>query len=77
MLLRHRVVLSGCRPAHLNTPSLPAWQVVEDFGLLSFHPLAIEDKESVAALVALVDKANGYVFAGLARKGAPAPPAGE
>ena len=51
-----------------------AWlQVVEDFGLLQFAPLAIEDKESVAALVALVDKANGFVWAGLAAEGAPPP----
>lgn len=41
-------------------------QVVEDFGLLHFTPLAIEDREAVGALVSLVDKANGYVFMGLA-----------
>ncbi|KAG7670837.1 hypothetical protein Ndes2526B_g01403 [Nannochloris sp. 'desiccata'] len=41
--------------------------VVEDFGLVGFTPLAIEDKESVAHIVALVDKANGFAFAGLAR----------
>lgn len=43
--------------------------MIEDFGLLSFHPLAIEDRNSVRALVALIDKANGYVFGGLARQG--------
>jgi len=43
--------------------------VIEDFGLLAFHPLAIEDRQSVAALAALIDKSNGYVFAGLARPG--------
>lgn len=47
--------------------------VVEDFGLVQFTPLAVEDAESMAALVALVDKANGYVFAGLGRPGG-APP---
>jgi hypothetical protein len=41
--------------------------VVEDFGLVGFTPLAIEDKESVAHIVALVDKANGFAFAGLAK----------
>ena len=40
-------------------------QVVEDFGLVSFTPLAIEDKESVKRVVAMVDKATGYVFTGL------------
>lgn len=41
-------------------------QVVEDFGLLHFTPLAIEDKASVQHVLALIDKANGHVFAGLA-----------
>ena len=47
--------------------------VVEDFGLVQFTPLAVEDAESMAALVALVDKANGFVFAGLGQPGAAAP----
>ena len=47
--------------------------MVEDFGLLSFQPLAIEDVASVRHLAALVDKSNGYVFAGLAQQGARAP----
>jgi len=37
-------------------------EVVEDFGLLSFLPLAIQDAESVGRVVARVDKCNGYVF---------------
>lgn len=41
-------------------------QVVEDFGLLRFTPLAIEEKESVQHVLSLIDKANGHVFAGLA-----------
>ena len=41
-------------------------QVVEDFGLLRFTPLAIEDKASVQHVLSLIDKANGHVFAGLA-----------
>ena len=43
--------------------------MIEDFGLLSFHPLAIEDRDSVRHLAALIDKSNGYVFAGLAKPG--------
>lgn len=68
-----RQSLPPCPAASL--PACPACppachkQVIEDFGLLSFHPLAIEDRQSVAALVALIDKSNGYVFAGLARPG--------
>lgn len=41
-------------------------EVVEDYGLLNFTPLAIEDKESVQHVLSLIDKANGHVFAGLA-----------
>mmetsp|Transcript_12949 Transcript_12949/g.27483 ORF Transcript_12949/g.27483 Transcript_12949/m.27483 type:complete len:448 (-) Transcript_12949:31-1374(-) len=36
--------------------------LVEDFGLLSFLPLSIQDAESVGRVVARVDKCNGYVF---------------
>lgn len=46
--------------------SLGLCEVVEDYGLLSFTPLAIEDKESVQHVLSLIDKANGHVFAGLA-----------
>lgn len=46
--------------------SLALKQVIEDFSLVGFVPLAIEDKESVRRLLALIDKATGYVFTGLA-----------
>ncbi|GBG78431.1 hypothetical protein CBR_g26460 [Chara braunii] len=39
--------------------------VVEDFGLVNFTTLNIQDKESVNDLMKLVDKSNGYVFAGI------------
>lgn len=48
-------------------------EVVEDFGLLQFVPLAIEDAVSLGRLVAFCDKANGYAFAGLAKPGGVAP----
>jgi hypothetical protein len=48
-------------------------QVVEDYGLLNFTPLAIEDKESVQHVLSLIDKANGHVFAGLASGQSPYP----
>ena len=47
--------------------------VIEDFGLVSFQPLAIEEKESVERVLALADKATGYAFAGLAGRN-PYPP---
>jgi len=40
-------------------------EVIEDFSLVSFATLDIQDKESVGNLVKLIDKANGYVFAGI------------
>ena len=40
--------------------------IIEDFGLVAFQLLAIEDKDSVARVLALADKATGYVFAGVA-----------
>lgn len=57
-----------------HAPPFPACvllcrQVIEDFGLLSFHPLAVEDRDSMRPLAALIDKSNGFVFAGLAREG--------
>lgn len=36
--------------------------MVEDFSLLSFLPLSIQDAESVGRVVARIDKCNGYVF---------------
>ena len=36
--------------------------VVEDFGLLSFLLLSIQDAESVGRVIVRVDKCNGYVF---------------
>lgn len=39
--------------------------VIEDFGLVNFTTLDIQDKESVGNLVKLIDKSNGYIFAGI------------
>ncbi|KAG0677084.1 hypothetical protein C6P40_001013 [Pichia californica] len=36
--------------------------LIDDFGLLSFNVLAIEDKTSMINLLSLIDKANGYCF---------------
>ncbi|KAL8250980.1 hypothetical protein R6Q59_034673 [Mikania micrantha] len=40
-------------------------EVVEDFGLVNFTTLAIQDKESVTNLVRLIDRSNGYIFQGI------------
>lgn len=36
--------------------------VIEDFSLVSFLPLQIEDGQSLQKLIAAIDKANGFVF---------------
>jgi hypothetical protein len=36
--------------------------LVEDFALVSFEPLVVEDKASMAALLHACDKASGYAF---------------
>nr|POE74043.1 gpn-loop gtpase 2 [Quercus suber] len=38
--------------------------LVEDFGLVGFETLAVEDKASMASLLHAVDRASGYAFAG-------------
>ncbi|CAG8508730.1 8511_t:CDS:2 [Paraglomus brasilianum] len=38
--------------------------LVEDFSLVAFYTLCIEDKKSVLELVKVIDRANGYVFGG-------------
>ncbi|XP_031487285.1 GPN-loop GTPase QQT1 [Nymphaea colorata] len=40
-------------------------EVIEDFGIVNFTTLDIQDKESVGNLVKLIDKCNGYIFAGI------------
>ena len=37
-------------------------ELVEDFNLVGFVTLSVEDKHSMAAVLRLVDKANGYCF---------------
>lgn len=39
--------------------------LIQDFDLVSFTPLNIQDKESVYKLVKQIDKTNGYVYGGL------------
>jgi len=37
-------------------------ELVEDFGLVSFETLAVEDKRSMARLLEAIDRAGGYLF---------------
>ncbi|KAJ1644683.1 hypothetical protein LPJ64_003667 [Coemansia asiatica] len=40
-------------------------ELIEDFSLVGFSTLCINDKHSVAALLKEIDKANGYIFGAL------------
>eukprot|EP00798_Chlamydomonas_sp_ICE-L_P015014 gene15014-21083_t len=42
--------------------------VVEEYGLVSYIPLAIQDQRSVKSVLEQADKANGFVMANLASK---------
>lgn len=37
-------------------------EVVEEFALVSFHTLNIQDKETIWNLMKAIDKSNGYIF---------------
>jgi hypothetical protein len=39
-------------------------QLVEDFGLVGFETLAVEDRASMASFLRAIDRATGYVFQG-------------
>lgn len=55
-------VLKNPRYAALNAQVV---DVAGDFGLVGFVPLQVEEKKSMAFVVASVDKANGFVFASI------------
>ena len=38
--------------------------LIEDFGLVGFETLAVEDRASMASLIRAIDRASGYIFAG-------------
>lgn len=52
-------------PTKLSALTRAISELIDDFGLVSFIPLAVEDKECMAFLMQEVDKANGSVFGAL------------
>jgi len=38
--------------------------LITDFGLLAFHTLAVEDKQSMLTLLRAIDRASGFAFSG-------------
>lgn len=53
------------RSAKYRKLSKELCEVIENYGLVNFTTLDIQDKESVGNLVKLIDKTNGYIFAGI------------
>lgn len=47
--------------------NLALCELVEEYSLVGFYALCIEDKNTVLKLAAAIDKCNGYVFGGLER----------
>ena len=39
-------------------------ELIEDFGIVGFETLAVEDKKSMMTLLKVIDRAGGYVFGG-------------
>lgn len=37
-------------------------ELIEDFGLVSFCALSVNDKDSMAKLIKVIDRANGYIY---------------
>lgn len=52
---------SGEKWEALNTALI---SLIEDFGLVGFETLAVEDRQSMASLLRAIDRASGFVFAG-------------
>ena len=65
--IRQRVRQSAFYRKHQKLHEVLA-EVVEDFGLLSYTPLDISNAESVARVLAKIDKSNGYVFTGTSQE---------
>lgn len=58
-LASHSSVMNRARYSSLNARIL---EIIEDFSLVAFETLAVEDKQSMWRLVRLVDKVGGWVF---------------
>lgn len=50
------------RAKHFHKLNKAMCELIEDFGLVGFETLAVEDKASMMKLVRLVDKVTGYIF---------------
>eukprot|EP01132_Coremiostelium_polycephalum_P007869 gene7869-9686_t len=43
--------------------------IIEDYSMVSFNPLNIFDKDSMASLIKVIDKSNGYIYTSASSNG--------
>jgi len=55
---------SGSHAASFDKLNEALIQLVDDFGLVGFETLAVEDRASMASLLRAIDRASGHAFAG-------------
>ncbi|PPQ81041.1 hypothetical protein CVT24_007503, partial [Panaeolus cyanescens] len=65
-------LLQESLPEKFTALNMAMISLIEDFSLVGFETLAVEDKESMLHLMRVVDRASGYVF--VPPPTAPAPP---
>jgi len=54
--------LSSSLPPRFAALNMSIISLIEDFALLGFETLAVEDKDSMLNLTRVIDKATGYIF---------------
>ena len=54
--------LSSSLPPRFAALNMSMISLIEDFALLGFETLAVEDKDSMLNLTRVIDKATGYIF---------------
>lgn len=57
--------LDASIPSKFQSLTSSLTSLIQDFGLLGFQTLCIDDPKSVLSIARLVDKANGYALGGL------------
>lgn len=55
---------TGSHAANFDKLNEALIQLVDDFGLVGFETLAVEDRASMASLLRAIDRASGHAFAG-------------
>ena len=67
--------LSSSLPPKFTSLNMSLISLIEDFSLVGFETLAVEDKQSMLHLTRTIDRATGYVFVPLSLASQPQPSA--